>query len=179
MQSRLRPPRVTSTRVVYENRWMRVHEDRTEREDGTPGLYGWIEKGPAAIIVPVDEGHVWLVEQFRHPVGRRFWEFPQGAWEDAPGASAEELARGELAEETGLRAARLENLGTLYFAYGISNQSVDVWRATGLEPGEQALEETEHGLLVGRFTVAEAERMVHANEVRDAASVAAWHLAWR
>jgi 8-oxo-dGTP pyrophosphatase MutT (NUDIX family) len=179
MQSRLRPPRVTSTRVVYENRWMRVHEDRTEREDGTPGLYGWIEKPPAAIVVPIDAGHVWLVEQFRHPVGRRFWEFPQGAWEDDPAASAEDLARGELAEETGLRAARLENLGTLYFAYGISNQSVDVWRATGLEPGEQALEETEHGLVVGRFTVAEAERMVHANEVRDAASVAAWHLAWR
>jgi 8-oxo-dGTP pyrophosphatase MutT (NUDIX family) len=179
MQSRLRPPRVTSTRVVYENRWMRVHEDRTEREDGTPGLYGWVEKGPAAIIVPVDEGHVWLVEQFRHPVGRRFWEFPQGAWEDAPGASAEDLARGELAEETGLRAARLENLGTLYFSYGISNQSVDVWRATGLEPGEQALEETEHGLVAGRFTIAETERMVHANEIRDAASVAAWHLATR
>jgi 8-oxo-dGTP pyrophosphatase MutT (NUDIX family) len=177
MQSRLRPPRVTSTRVVYENRWMRVHEDRTEREDGTPGLYGWIEKPPAAIIVPIDAGHVWLVEQFRHPVGRRFWEFPQGAWEDDPDASAEELARGELAEETGLRAARLELLGTLYFAYGITDQTVDVWRATGLEPGEQALEETEHGLVVRRFTVAETERMVHANEVRDAASVAAWHLA--
>jgi 8-oxo-dGTP pyrophosphatase MutT (NUDIX family) len=177
MQSRLRPPRVTSTRVVYENRWMRVHEDRTEREDGTPGLYGWIEKGPAAIIVPLDGGHVWLVEQFRHPVGRRFWEFPQGAWEDHPDASAEDLARGELAEETGLRAATVEKLARLYFAYGISNQPVDVWRASGLEPGEQALEETERGLVVERFTVGEVERMVRGNEIRDAASVAAWHLA--
>jgi hypothetical protein len=76
MQSRLRPPRVTSTRVVYENRWMRVHEDRLEREDGSPGLYGWIEKGPSAIIVPLDGNHVWLVEaeevllQRLHP-GRR------------------------------------------------------------------------------------------------------------
>jgi 8-oxo-dGTP pyrophosphatase MutT (NUDIX family) len=177
MKSRLRPLRVTSTRVVYENRWMRVHEDRTEHPDGTPGVYGWIEKGPAAIVVPLDGEHVWLVEQFRHPVGRRFWEFPQGAWEDHPSAAPEDLARGELAEETGLRAARLENLGTLYFAYGISNQSVDVWRATGLEPGEQALEHTEQGLAVARFTVAEVERMVRGNEIRDAASVAAWHLA--
>src|SRR3954453_14295458 len=82
MESRLRRVRVTSTRVVYENRWMRVHEDRLEREDGSPGLYGWIEKGPAAIVVPIEDGHAWLVEQYRHPVGRRFWEFPQGAWED-------------------------------------------------------------------------------------------------
>jgi 8-oxo-dGTP pyrophosphatase MutT (NUDIX family) len=176
MQSRLRPPRVTSTRVVYENRWMRVHEDRLEREDGSPGLYGWIEKGPSAIIVPLDGSHVWLVEQYRHPVGRRFWEFPQGAWEDAPDASAVDLARGELAEETGLRASSLECLGRLYFAYGISNQPVDVWRATGLEPGPQALESTEAGLVVARFTVAEVEDMIRSNEIQDAASVAAWHL---
>jgi 8-oxo-dGTP pyrophosphatase MutT (NUDIX family) len=177
MQSRLRPPRVTSTRVVYENRWIRVHEDRLEREDGSPGLYGWVEKGPSALIVPIEGDDVWLVEQFRHPVKERFWEFPQGAWEDDPAASAESLARGELAEETGLRASSLERLGRLYFAYGISNQPVDVWRASGLEPAEQALEETEHGLVVGRFSVDEVERMVRSNEIRDAASVAAWHLA--
>jgi 8-oxo-dGTP pyrophosphatase MutT (NUDIX family) len=171
--------RVTSTRVVYENRWIRVHEDRTEGDDGTPGLYAWVEKPPSALIVPMDEGHVWLVEQFRHPVGARFWEFPQGAWEDAPGAGAEALARGELAEETGLRAASMERLGRLHFAYGLSNQFVDVWRATGLEPGEQALESTEEGLVVRRFPVAEVERMVGENEIRDASSVAAWHLATR
>jgi 8-oxo-dGTP pyrophosphatase MutT (NUDIX family) len=155
---------------------MRVHEDRLEREDGTPGLYGWIEKSPATIIVPIEDGNVWLVEQYRHPVGHRFWEFPQGAWEDDPGASPADLARGELAEETGLRAAALEHLGRLYFAYGFSNQPVDVWRATGLEPGPQALESTEAGLVVTRFTVDAVARMVRENVIRDAASVAAWHL---
>jgi 8-oxo-dGTP pyrophosphatase MutT (NUDIX family) len=155
---------------------MRVHEDQLEREDGTPGLYGWIEKSPATIIVPIEDGNVWLVEQYRHPVGHRFWEFPQGAWEDDPGASPADLARGELAEETGLRAASLEHLARLYFAYGFSNQPVDVWRATGLEPGPQALESTEAGLVVTRFTVDAVARMVRENVIRDAASVAAWHL---
>ena len=169
--------RVVSSRVVYENRWMRVHEDRTA-SGRHPGLYGWIEKPPSALIVPIEDGHVWLIEQFRHPVGERFWEFPQGAWEDGD-ASPEELARGELAEETGLRAASMELLGRLHFAYGLTDQAVDVWRATGLEPGPQALEETEEGLIVRRFSVAEVERMVRENEIRDAASVAAWHLATR
>ena len=98
-ESRLRAVRVTSTRVVYENRWMRVHEDRTELPDGTPGLYGWVEKPPSAMIVPLDDDGVWLVEQFRHPVGERFWEFPQGAWEDARGvrrgAGARRAGRGD------------------------------------------------------------------------------------
>ena len=171
--------RITSTRVVYENRWMRLHEDRTERADGTPGLYAWVEKPPSALVVPVQDGEVWLVEQFRHPVGARFWEFPQGAWEGDPGADAEALARGELAEETGLRAGRMERLGRLHFAYGLTNQPVDVWRATALEAGEQALEATEEGLIARRFAAGEVERMIAANEIRDAASVAAWHLATR
>ena len=173
----MRPPRVTSTRVVYENRWMRLHEDRTEAEDGRPGLYAWVEKSPSALVVPVEGDEVWLVEQFRHPVGARFWEFPQGAWEDDPGAEPEALARGELAEETGLRALRMERLSRLYFAYGMSSQSVDVWLASGLEPGPQALEATEAGLRVERFGRGEVERMVREGEVCDAASVAAWHLA--
>jgi 8-oxo-dGTP pyrophosphatase MutT (NUDIX family) len=150
---------------------MRVHEDRLEGG----GMYGWIEKPPAALIVPLASEHVWLIEQFRHPVGRRFWEFPQGAWEDDPGADPVELARGELREETGLRAERVEHLGRLYFAYGISNQPVDVWLATGLEPGPQELEDTERGLRVGRFEVAALEAMIARGEVADAASVAAWH----
>ena len=171
--------RVTSSRIVYENRWMRLHEDITELPDGSRGLYGWVAKPPAAMVVPLEAAHVWLVEQFRHPVGERFWEFPQGAWEDTPEADAEALARGELAEETGLRAGRLEHLGRLYFAYGLTNQSVDVWRATDLRPGAQDLEHTEHGLIARRFTIEEVERMVRENEIRDAASVAAWHLATR
>ena len=60
--------RVTSTRVVYENRWMRVHEDRGEGDR----LYGWVEKPPSALVVPIHADTVWLIEQFRHPVGQRF-----------------------------------------------------------------------------------------------------------
>lgn len=167
---------VVATRVVYENRWMRVHEDQLEREDGTPGLYGWIEKPPSAMIVAIEDDHVWLVQQFRHPVQARFWEFPQGASEDGA-MEPEALARRELAEETGARAATIEHLGRLHFAYGLTDQAVDVWRATGLEPGEQALEDTEQDLVARRFPLAEVDRMVRENEIRDAASVAAWHLA--
>ena len=69
----------------------------------------------------------------------------------------------------------MEHLGRLYFAYGMSDQSVDLWLATGLEPGPQDLEATEHGLRVECFTVDELEAMIGRGEVCDAASVAAWH----
>src|SRR4051794_27662525 len=155
---------------------MRVHEDLTERPDGTPGMYGWIEKPPAALIVPLQGSSVWLIEQWRHPLSARFWEFPQGAWEDSPSADPVDLARGELVEETGLRAASMERLGRLYFAYGITNQSVDIWLATGLSEGEPQPEDTEHDLRCARFPVVELEAMIRRGEVCDAASVGAWHL---
>ena len=132
----MKPPRVTSTEVVYENRWMRVREDRLERADGSPGLYSVVEKRPAAVILPLhDDGSVTLVEQWRHPVGERFWELPQGALDGEAEAEPEQIARTELAEETGLRAGSMRQLGRLYFAYGISNQYFDAWLATGLTAG--------------------------------------------
>ncbi len=171
--------RVVDSRVVYENRWMRVHEDRTLRDDGTPGLYGWVEKPPSALIVPIEDGQRVADRAVPPPGGAAVLGVPAGRVGGASTSSPEDLARGELAEETGLRAASMELLGRLHFAYGLTDQFVDVWRATGLEPGPQALEETEAGLVVGRFSVADVERMVRENEIRDAASVAAWHLATR
>ncbi|HMJ36066.1 MAG TPA: NUDIX hydrolase [Baekduia sp.] len=171
-----RPPgalRVTATRTVYENRWLRVREDETVLPDGSPGLYAVVEKPPAAVIVPRDGEHLWLVNQYRHTVRGRFWELPQGAWEDRPDAPGADVARGELAEETGLRAGTMERLGRLFYAYGFSDQPFEVWLATDLTAGEQQLEHTEQGLQMGRFTLAEVDAMVLAGRIRDAASVAA------
>ena len=64
---------------------------------------------------------VYLIEQFRYTVGGRFLEFPQGGWEVAE-VVPEELARGELREETGLTAERMTHLSTLQIAYGVMNQ---------------------------------------------------------
>ena len=88
-----------ASREVYRNRWLRVREDEILRSNGERGIYGVVEKHDAAIILPIDQGQVWLVEQFRYTIGERALELPQGGWEmeiDSP----ETLARGELKEET-------------------------------------------------------------------------------
>jgi 8-oxo-dGTP pyrophosphatase MutT (NUDIX family) len=104
---------------------------------------------------------------------------PQGTWEDAPDAGAEALARGELREETGLRAGTLRPLGSIFYAPGFADQEADLWLATDLEPGSQALEDTEADLRVAPVAFAELEAMIADGRIRDAASIAAWHLARR
>ena len=89
---------------MYRNPWTWVKEDVIERANGQRGIYGVIEKDPACIVIPLErtaEGEfVYLIEQFRYTVGATFKEFPQGGWEQAE-VDPEELARGELREETG------------------------------------------------------------------------------
>ncbi len=162
-----------ATRTVYENPWLRLREDEIERPDGRRGVYAVVEKEDFGLVVPWDGDGLWLVGQERYPVGRYTWEFPQGG---VAGVTPQERARMELAEETGLRAGRLEHLGHLDNAVGMSAQAFDVWLATELEPGEASPEAEEVDMATRRVTVAEFEAMVRAGELRDGASVAAWAL---
>ena len=163
----------TSTRVVYRNPWMTVREDTIRRPDGTPGVYGVVEKPDFALVLPRWEHGFWLVEQDRYPVRRRAWEFPQGSWGRGTGGTPAELARSELAEETGLRAATLTHLGHLYEAYGFSTQGFDVYLATGLTTGEPDREPGEQDMVHRRFTDEEVDRAIRTGLVVDAPSLAA------
>jgi ADP-ribose pyrophosphatase YjhB (NUDIX family) len=168
--------RTTSSREVYRNDWIRVREDEIELPDGTPGIYGVVEKRDFALVLPAEDGGFWLVEQYRHPIGRRSWEFPQGTWPAGAGGGPEELARAELAEETGLRAGRLEHLGRLDIASGLMTQRFDVWLATDLTPGPTAREATEADMVSGFVTAAELRAMALDGRLTDAPSLAAYAL---
>lgn len=163
-----------STRVVYENRWMRVREDAIRRGDGSNGIYGVVEKPDFVVVVPLEgNGRLHLVQQFRYPVAGRYWEFPQGSWEAALGADPLDVARGELREETGLDAAEMLYAGHLFQGYGYSTQGYHVFLATGLRHAESAWREPEEQDLVTRaFAASEVEQMIRDGEIKDATTVA-------
>jgi hypothetical protein len=63
----------TGTRVVYENKSIRVREDTIRRRDGPSGIYSVVEKPHFVVNVPVEgDGRLHLVEQFRYPVRGRY-----------------------------------------------------------------------------------------------------------
>jgi ADP-ribose pyrophosphatase len=167
--------RTTGSREVYRSRWMRLREDQILRADGTPGIYGVLEKADFALVIPLhDDGSFTLVEQFRYPVGERCLEFPQGADEKDPHKDPLELARNELAEETGLRAASVTLLGQLHHAYGYATQGVSIVLATGLTQGETRRESEEQGMTLLRVPEAELAEMMRDGRIRDATSIAAY-----
>jgi len=169
-----------SSREVYRNRWMVLREDEILRSNGEKGIYGVVEKHDGAIILPIDEGRVWLVEQFRYTIQERALELPQGSWEkevDDP----EELARGELREELGLRAASMTYLGIQWIAYGVLRQKLHVFLATGLTETGKDPDAEEHDLVSRSVAVEEFEAMMLDGRIRDGCTLAAWglYLLWK
>lgn len=167
----------TDSREVYRNPWMILREDAIRRPDGSPGIYGVVDKPSYALVIArTDDGRYRLVEQFRYPIGMRRWEFPQGTAPDRADVEPAELAARELREETGLRATTLTPLGLLDVAPGMSSQRGRVFLATDLTEGEPELEHEEQDLRSAWFDRSQIESMIRAGEITDAQSLAAWTL---
>ena len=168
-------PEITaiSSRIAYENRWLRLREDIIRRRDGSEGLYGVVERSDFVVVVPFQDGCLTLVEQYRYPVQRRLWEFPMGTWEWRPVDDPAILAAGELQEETGLVAGRMEYAGVVLQGPGYCNQIGHVFLATELTPGPTDREVSEQGMITQSFTLAELDSMICAGTLVDGMTLAA------
>lgn len=165
-----------STRIAFENPWVRLREDTVRYADGAEGSYAYVERPRYVIVAAIEDGHVWMVEQYRHPLKARQWELPMGV---APGGDAtpiEQAAAIELREETGVRAARMEHVADLVPAPGLIAQTGALFLATGLTRGEQALEHEEQDLVARAWPVADVITAILSGRIRDAATVASFGL---
>ena len=161
-----------SSKIVFENPWISVHEDRVINPGGGENDYGVVRfKSKAVAMIPLDdEGNTWLVGQDRYTLGEYSWELPMG------GAPHDEdpldAAKRELKEETGLSAGRWSKLMTLHTSNSITDEVGIVYVAEDLQQGEQELEETEN-IELRHLPLAEAIEMVKQGLITDAISVAA------
>lgn len=164
--------KMLSSRTVWENDWMRIHEDEVINPGGGENLYGHVHfKNRAVAIVPLDDnGNTWLVGQDRYTLGAWSWELPMGG---APlGEAPIDAAQRELREETGLTAADWTEIMRLHTSNSITDESGIVYVARDLTEGETAFEETED-LEIRKLPLSEAVMMVERGEITDAITVAA------
>lgn len=167
--------RTLASREVYRNAWLRLREDQIERDNGSKGIYSVVDKDDCAIIIPIQGDTIYLIEQFRYTIQQRALEFPQGGWE-TPDVNPEELARGELREETGLVAGSMIYLGVMWIAYGFAHQKQHVFLANTLTHEETDPDPEEHDLILHTFSVAGFEQMLLDGTIQDASTLGAWAL---
>lgn len=160
------------SRVVFDNPWIRVMEDRVISPTGSQHDYGHVHfKNKAIAIVPLDDaGNTWLVGQDRFTLGEYSWEVPMGGSDD--GEEPLDTAIRELREETGLTAGRFEQVMRLHTSNSITDEEGFVFVASDLTEGEPDFDE-EEDLAIRKLPLDEAVEMVRRGEITDAMSAAA------
>lgn len=165
-----------TTKVVYQNPWMKVLEDEVEFQNGHKGIYGVVDKSDFALIIPFDGEKFHLVKQYRYPTKQESIEFPQGKHEDNPTEDPDLMARAELLEEIGFEANKLQSIGFLHEAPGYSNQGFFIYLATDLVQKETKLDLTEAGLERLELTPQEFSQAVENGHITDAPTISAYGL---
>jgi 8-oxo-dGTP pyrophosphatase MutT (NUDIX family) len=156
----------------FANDWFRIETYDVIHPGGAPGSYSVIRPRRLAVgVLPIDAvGQVHLVGQWRFPLGRYSWEMPEGGGE--PGEAALDCARRELAEETGLSAARLEPILEMDLSNSLTDERAILFLATGLTPGAANPEPTEV-LKRRRAPFRDVLARVGDGRIRDSLTVAA------
>lgn len=161
-----------STRVAYENAWIRVREDEVVRPDGSEGIYGVVEvRHPAVFVVALtDADEVVLVEVDRYTTGdTASLEVPAGG---ADGQDPLVAAQRELREETGLAAADWREIGRMSALIGVADAPEVVYLARGLTyVGGDAMGE-EGIAAVHRVPVADLLARIGRGEIVDGETLA-------
>jgi len=165
------PWKPQSSKLIYDNPWLSLHEDKVINPGGGLSHYGRISfKNLAIGIIPLDENNnTWLVGQYRYVPDCYSWEIPMGGGPLA--IDPLESARRELKEETGLIANDWQELMKLHTSNSVTDERGLIYVARELTQGETEFEETEE-LLIQKMPLSEAIERVLSGEITDAISVA-------
>jgi len=129
-----------SSEVVFEGPLFKILRDRLIEPGGAENVRDVIRHNGSVVILAIDSSRSkkdpWIVveRQYRHAANQFLWELPAGKLEE--GEDPLEGAKRELEEETGYRAKKWKPLVEYFASPGFLGESMMVFQAEGLVPGE-------------------------------------------
>lgn len=147
---------------------LNVRLDEVKLLNGNTSTRLYFEHRGASGILPVEDGQVYLVQQYRYPIRRATWEIPAGKRE--PGQTYLACARAELKQETGLTAKSLKEVLVFHPCNAFSNEEQHLYVATGLKRGKDCPDEDEF-LNLQKFPLEKAYQMIKKGEITDAKTI--------
>ena len=164
--SKLKETKVSST-TLYKG-VLGVKLDTVRLINGHTATRLYFDHRGACGILPVEDGQVYLVQQYRYPVGQVTWEIPAGKREK--GQSFLACAKAELKQETGLRAKKLKEVLMFHPSNAFSNEELHLYVATGLSRGKDAPDEDEF-INLKKLPFEKAYRLVEQGKIADAKTI--------
>lgn len=160
------------SKTVYEGAILALRLDQVRMPGGREAEREVVEHhGAVAIVALDDDGRIAMIEQYRHPVGRRLWELPAGLLDEIDEPPVE-AAKRELAEETGLAADRWSVLVDVMASPGFTDECVRVFLAEGITEVDRPEARDEEADIVLTFVpVEEAVARALSGEFVNASAV--------
>jgi ADP-ribose pyrophosphatase len=146
------------SRRIHSGRVLSLDIDSVRFPDGSVGELEMIRHSGASAVVPVlsagtaADPEILLIRQFRHAADGLIWEIPAGRLD--PGESPETCAVRELAEETGMRAGRIERLTTMFTTPGFTDERMH-------------RREADEFMETHRLTLSRCLAMIRSGEITD------------
>jgi 8-oxo-dGTP pyrophosphatase MutT (NUDIX family) len=173
--------RLKATHQVFANSRLQVFEDTVLQPDGSESTYTVVEDraGSVTIVAVTNDERFVFVEQHRYPVDTMMLELPGG--ELARGQSAVEQAAVELADETGIVADRVQELGEFVPWSARARRRCVAVLAADLDTSGMAVHRQDGDEAIHRVRLlreVDVKRLIAAGEVIDGNALCALSIYW-
>lgn len=162
--------------VVYDDPYIIIVRDLVKFPSGKLGSYfrlinsADLRGGQSSVVLPVVDGNILLMKQFRHTTRKWHWEVPRGFGE--PNTTAAENAKKEVLEEIEGEIIELVSLGHYHSNTGIEGVTVQLFYARLVSVGKVNQEE---GIVSYKlFEVKQVKEMIRDAEITDGFTIAAF-----
>lgn len=166
--------KVFSSKTSFRGKVFTVTTDRVREPNGVTAVRDVVRHSGSVVILAIDdtqpEPHVLLERQYRYAAGDYLWEIPAGRIDGKEKPLA--AAKRELREETGYSAKSWRKALFFYPSPGFMDETMTVFLARGLKPGEAQPEDDER-IDFELVPLTQAIRMITSGEIRDAKAIAA------
>jgi ADP-ribose pyrophosphatase len=153
------------SRRVYNGEVITVDADEVVEPGGIRSVREVVRHRGSVAVLPIHEdGRLVLVRQYRYSIDAQVWELPAGRIDE--GETPAESAARELEEEAGLHAEALEPLVAYFSTPGFCDETMHLFRATGLTrvPPRPEVDEK---ITARTFSFEEARTMITHGEICD------------
>ena len=155
---------IKSTKV-FSGKLLHVYSDRVEVANGYRSIREYIKHPGAAVVIPyTGNGKIFMIRQFRYPIGRTMIELPAGKID--PGEDSETTIKREIGEETGYEARTMIKLRPIHTCIGYSNELIDLFWASDLFPSNHQPDPDEKIELM-EMTISAAMELIYTGQITD------------
>ena len=166
--------KILSSKVTFKGKVFSVTTDTVTEPGGVTSTRDVIRHNGSVVILAVDTSvnaanpTILVERQYRHAAGQFLYELPAGRIE--PNEPPLAAAKRELIEETGFRARRWSRLVRYYASPGFLAETMQVFLAEDIRPGEAQPEEDEK-ISLHHIPLSELLELIRQGEILDGKTI--------